>query len=223
MSRALAAYLATVGEGAFVPAFGRPPRVTLLYRRGKPCRLRRAALTGAYRIGSGKTRSDLDRGPAAITEKQRRYVCRRAYRRDHLKTDSRAVAEVARSKEAVRSLDVNGHANDLRRTVSFLRARTWHDFSSYERATVTRRVVRRMQVCRTDTFAADADYLLAILEEAKKLLSDLLILLRDLILVENEVSGHDGRYYVMRLRPYRTVENRIDGTVVTFVDITDRR
>jgi two-component system CheB/CheR fusion protein len=28
---------------------------------------------------------------------------------------------------------------------------------------------------------------------------------------------------MMRLRPYRTVEDRIDGVVLTFVDITSRR
>ena len=85
------------------------------------------------------------------------------------------LAEVAHSKEAVRSLDMDGSANDLRRIVAFLRARTGHDFSGYKRATVMRRVVRRMQVCRTDTLAGYADYLLTTPEESKELLSDLLI------------------------------------------------
>ena len=85
------------------------------------------------------------------------------------------VAEVARSKDAVRSLDMDGVANDLRRIVSFLRARTGHDFSSYKRATVIRRVLRRMQVCRTDTLAAYADHLYVTPEEAKELFADLLI------------------------------------------------
>ncbi len=85
------------------------------------------------------------------------------------------LAEVARSKEAVRALDVDGSANDLRRIVAFLRARTGHDFSSYKRATVMRHVVRRMQVCRTNTLEAYADYLLTMPEETKELFSDLLI------------------------------------------------
>jgi two-component system CheB/CheR fusion protein len=46
--------------------------------------------------------------------------------------------------------------------------------------------------------------------------------LKDLIPIEREVASRSGRQYTMRLRPYRTVENRIDGTVVTFVDISDR-
>ena len=85
------------------------------------------------------------------------------------------LAELAQSKEAVRSLDASGSADDLRRIVAFLRARTGHDFAGYKRATVMRRVIRRMQVCRTDTLADYADYLLTTPEETKELLSDLLI------------------------------------------------
>lgn len=85
------------------------------------------------------------------------------------------LAEVAHSKEAVRSLDMAGAANDLRRIIALLRTRTGHDFSSYKRATVMRRVLRRMQVCRTENFADYAEYLLTTPEEAQNLFSDLLI------------------------------------------------
>ena len=46
--------------------------------------------------------------------------------------------------------------------------------------------------------------------------------LKDLTPIEREVRTRDKRWYVMRVRPYRTVEDRIDGTVVTFVDISAR-
>ncbi|MDR7039787.1 PAS domain S-box-containing protein [Methylobacterium sp. BE186] len=85
------------------------------------------------------------------------------------------LSEVAHSKEAVRSLDMDGAANDLRRIISFLRKRTGHDFSSYKRATIMRRVIRRMQVCRVETLADYAAYLATTAEEAKELFSDLLI------------------------------------------------
>ena len=49
------------------------------------------------------------------------------------------------------------------------------------------------------------------------------LVLRDLAVVEKEVEGRDGRWYSMRLRPYRTIEDRIDGVVVSLVDITRRR
>jgi two-component system CheB/CheR fusion protein len=47
--------------------------------------------------------------------------------------------------------------------------------------------------------------------------------LKDLVPVEHEVKGHDGRWYLVRVRPYRTVDDKIDGVVATFVDITVRR
>jgi two-component system CheB/CheR fusion protein len=47
--------------------------------------------------------------------------------------------------------------------------------------------------------------------------------MRDLTIVEREVTTKDGATFLMRVRPYRTVENAIDGVVVTFVDITDRK
>ena len=85
------------------------------------------------------------------------------------------IVEAAHSKEAVRSLDGDGAANDIRRIVAFLRTRTGHDFSGYKRSTVLRRIQRRMQVCQILSPADYLKYLRASPEEAKELLSDLLI------------------------------------------------
>jgi two-component system CheB/CheR fusion protein len=52
---------------------------------------------------------------------------------------------------------------------------------------------------------------------------DALVVLRDLTPIEREVQGGGGLWFLMRLRPYRTMDDRIDGIVVTFVDITERR
>lgn len=38
-----------------------------------------------------------------------------------------------------------------------------------------------------------------------------------------EVMTRDGCWKMMRLRPYRTMENRVDGVVITFVDTTGRK
>ena len=46
--------------------------------------------------------------------------------------------------------------------------------------------------------------------------------LQTLVPTETEVQTEDGRWFMVRLRPYRTTENRIEGTVMTFVDITSR-
>ena len=47
--------------------------------------------------------------------------------------------------------------------------------------------------------------------------------LSDLAPIRREVRGRSSLWYDMRLRPYRTVDNKIDGVVITFVDITERR
>jgi len=44
--------------------------------------------------------------------------------------------------------------------------------------------------------------------------------LGDLAARETEVESKDGRHYVMRVRPYRTVANVVNGVVITFEDIT---
>ena len=44
--------------------------------------------------------------------------------------------------------------------------------------------------------------------------------LRKLISVENLVLTHDGRSFMVRIMPYRTMDNVIDGVVITCIDIT---
>ena len=44
--------------------------------------------------------------------------------------------------------------------------------------------------------------------------------LRTLVFREAEVSARDGRWFTVRIMPYRTQDNRIDGVVITFIDIT---
>ncbi len=41
--------------------------------------------------------------------------------------------------------------------------------------------------------------------------------------ISREIRSRDGRWYDLRLRPYRTVDDKIDGVVITFVDVTQRR
>ena len=59
--------------------------------------------------------------------------------------------------------------------------------------------------------------------EYDDLAADARNVLRDLTSSEREVPSHDGSWYLTRLKPYRTVEGKIDGVVVTFVDIGERR
>jgi two-component system, chemotaxis family, CheB/CheR fusion protein len=38
-----------------------------------------------------------------------------------------------------------------------------------------------------------------------------------------EIESQDGMYYLIHIKPYRTVERIVDGAVVTFVDITEQK
>ena len=59
--------------------------------------------------------------------------------------------------------------------------------------------------------------------EYANLLDDAKTVLDKLTLVEREVTTSDKRYYMMRLLPYRTADDRINGVVITFFDITRRK
>jgi two-component system CheB/CheR fusion protein len=55
------------------------------------------------------------------------------------------------------------------------------------------------------------------------LIKDARAVLADLAPIRREVKSRSGKWYDIRLRPYRTVDDKIDGVVITFVDISDRR
>jgi len=53
--------------------------------------------------------------------------------------------------------------------------------------------------------------------------SDAISVLQQLVPVEREVGDHTGRWLLARQQPYRTIDDRIAGVVLTFTDITERR
>jgi two-component system CheB/CheR fusion protein len=53
-----------------------------------------------------------------------------------------------------------------------------------------------------------------------ELADDVREVLRTLVFCEKELPTRDERWYVTRIMPYRTPEDRIDGVVITFSDIT---
>jgi two-component system, chemotaxis family, CheB/CheR fusion protein len=56
-----------------------------------------------------------------------------------------------------------------------------------------------------------------------ELAADAKRVLADLAPVERTIRSVEGRWYLMRMRPYRTLDDKIEGVVVTFVDVTDRQ
>ena len=47
--------------------------------------------------------------------------------------------------------------------------------------------------------------------------------IRTLGMIERQVTCADGKRYLARIRPYRTIDDRIEGAVLTFVDVTALR
>jgi two-component system CheB/CheR fusion protein len=45
-------------------------------------------------------------------------------------------------------------------------------------------------------------------------------ILRTLAPAEKSIAARDGRWFTVRIMPYRTLDNRIDGVIITFADIT---
>jgi two-component system CheB/CheR fusion protein len=54
------------------------------------------------------------------------------------------------------------------------------------------------------------------------LLSDAQRVLKSLTPIIKEIPGEEGRSYLRQIVPYRTQDDRIDGVVVTFADVTER-
>jgi two-component system CheB/CheR fusion protein len=53
-----------------------------------------------------------------------------------------------------------------------------------------------------------------------ELAADAREVLRKLGFAEKPINTHDGRWFMVRIMPYRTLDDRIDGVVITFSDIT---
>jgi len=63
--------------------------------------------------------------------------------------------------------------------------------------------------------ASELDYP-ALAEDAREVL-------RKLTYAEKPIGARDGRWFTVRIMPYRTMDDRIDGVVITFTDITSAK
>ncbi len=59
--------------------------------------------------------------------------------------------------------------------------------------------------------------------EYENLQRDVKEVLNTLVFKEKEIMDKKGFWYLMRILPYRTMDNMIDGAVITFIDITARK
>jgi len=84
----------------------------------------------------------------------------------------------------------------------------------------TRQVTDLIRITPNDEERPISDFALQL--DYDGFLTDLKTVLAQLAPIRREIRGHDARWYDIRMRPYRTSEDRIEGVVITFVDITDR-
>jgi two-component system, chemotaxis family, CheB/CheR fusion protein len=61
------------------------------------------------------------------------------------------------------------------------------------------------------------------LAEYNRLVEDVRMVLETLVPIEVEVQTNSGAGYLLRIRPYRTQENVIEGAVITFTEITEMK
>jgi two-component system CheB/CheR fusion protein len=142
--------------------------------------------------------------------------------------------ELETSKEELQSLneELNTVNNQLQRKVEELEETT-NDLSNLLASTEIATVFldRRNRICFVtpaitkliDITASDEGRPIgafAMRFEGPSLLDDAERVLETLQPSEAEVSGLDGRWYLRRIVPYRTRDDRIDGIVITFTDVT---
>jgi two-component system CheB/CheR fusion protein len=53
------------------------------------------------------------------------------------------------------------------------------------------------------------------------LAADAVEVLRTLVFIQKQIPAKDGRWFSIRIMPYRTFDDRIDGLVITFINISD--
>jgi two-component system CheB/CheR fusion protein len=84
----------------------------------------------------------------------------------------------------------------------------------------TERVTDLFSLTQTDEGRPITDFAHRL--EYDNMVKDARAVLADLTPLRREIRSRDGRWYDVRLRPYRTADDKIDGVVITFVDISKR-
>ena len=66
-----------------------------------------------------------------------------------------------------------------------------------------------------------AGHILSNLVGYDSMVADAQSVLDTLVPKDTEVQTKDGKWYMLRIRPYRTIDNVIEGAVISFIDITE--
>ena len=83
-------------------------------------------------------------------------------------------------------------------------------------------VTRVINLIRTD-IGRPVGHIVSNLRSYNRLVEDVRAVLDDLIPRETEVQSKEGAWFLLRIQPYRTLDNVIEGAVITFVETTERK
>jgi two-component system, chemotaxis family, CheB/CheR fusion protein len=59
--------------------------------------------------------------------------------------------------------------------------------------------------------------------DSANLVEDTHTVMKTLMPIEREVHSDNDRWFLMRLKPYRTFDDKIEGVIASFIDVTERR
>jgi PAS domain S-box-containing protein len=125
----------------------------------------------------------------------------------------------ARLQEKVEELE--GTNNDLMNLLASTHIATVFLDKDFKVKRYTPAITRLLSLIPSDVGRPFADILRRFADES--LLADAVRVLADLTSIAKEVLADNGRWYIRRITPYRTQDDRIEGVVVTFTDFTERK
>ncbi|MFZ3309167.1 MAG: chemotaxis protein CheB [Xanthobacteraceae bacterium] len=110
--------------------------------------------------------------------------------------------------------------NDLQNLIAATDVGTLFLDSTLHIKRFTRRVTELFSLTQADEGRPITDFAHRL--QYDDFIKDVRAVLADLTPLRREIRSRDGRWYDARMRPYRTTEDRIEGVVITFVDVSDR-
>lgn len=116
---------------------------------------------------------------------------------------------------------ISGAHNDLKNLMAATEVGTLFLDTDLRIKLFTPEVTRHFNIAESDVGRSISDFTHRLIYD--DLEKDARRVLETLAPMETEVGTRDGHWLMMRLRPYRTVDNRIDGVVATMSDITARK
>ena len=114
--------------------------------------------------------------------------------------------------------ELSATSNDMKNLLNSTQIATVFLDNSLKVRRFTEHVTQIIKLIPTDIGRPVTDLAISLLYP--ELADDATEVLRTLIPLDKSLVSTDGRWFATRLMPYRTLDNRISGVVITFTDMT---